>query len=346
MSYSLEKYRDAQIYPYGSDDALLMEQNIGKFLEREYARYQANAESTIQSDNGPMWVATNELMTTHYDQSANLFSAFLDQTYKAYSMAYYGETPKMVRASTLSLEQAQEYKHKLICDRAGVSSGQKILNIGSGFGALEIYLLSNYSNLKLVSLTPSRVQAEELAKKQADQKHLFSHGNLTCIQSGFENISIELFGPKSFDLVISIGVLEHAHNLKAVFGKIDQLLKPGGISFHHLITSTNMIPRFTNSKKSLIGRYFPGGRIWPYATMQMQTQYISLENDWFINGLNYWRTLDAWHQRFWKNIEFLDSRLSLDEIRHWNDYFILCKACFSPADGTCFGNGHFRYRKA
>jgi len=75
------------------------------------------------------------------------------------------------------------------------------------------------------------------------------------------------------------------------------------------------------------------------------TKDLDLEQTWFINGLNYWRTLDEWHRRFWEQVEMLHDHLGIDRIRFWNDYFILCKACFLPMQGALFGNGHYLFRK-
>jgi cyclopropane-fatty-acyl-phospholipid synthase len=75
------------------------------------------------------------------------------------------------------------------------------------------------------------------------------------------------------------------------------------------------------------------------------TEYLDLAGHWFINGLNYWRTLDEWHRRFWKGIPALyGSVFDIDAIAHWNDYFSLCKAVFAPRDGEFYGNSQYLFR--
>jgi cyclopropane-fatty-acyl-phospholipid synthase len=69
-------------------------------------------------------------------------------------------------------------------------------------------------------------------------------------------------------------------------------------------------------------------------------------NSWFINGMNYWKTLDEWHRRFWEGIEQLyPACLSIEEVEDWNKYFTLCKAMFKPNNGRSYGNGQFLYIK-
>ncbi len=73
---------------------------------------------------------------------------------------------------------------------------------------------------------------------------------------------------------------------------------------------------------------------------------LDLEGNWFINGLNYWRTLDEWHRRYWNNIPSLyKSVFDTRAIAHWNEYFSLCKAVFAPMEGTVYGNSHYLFRK-
>ena len=134
--------------------------------------------------------------------------------------------------------------------------------------------------------------------------------------------------------------------MRAMFERIALLLKPDGRTFHHFITSRQLIPRFLDANNTLIGKYFPGGRIWPFDEIFKHNDYFDPVERWFVNGLNYWRTLDEWHRRFWENVSTIYPEL-LDEdgMRHWNEYFSLCKVCFAPVSGTLFGNGHYLFRK-
>ena len=118
-------------------------------------------------------------------------------------------------------------------------------------------------------------------------------------------------------------------------------------SFLHLIVSQPWFPQYHDSQRTLIGKFFPGGHIWPLSLMEQQGGPLQFERSWYLNGLNYWRTLDEWHRNFWAHIEQLhDAVLTLEEVRHWNDYFIQCKVgLFAPAEGAVYGNGHLLYRK-
>jgi cyclopropane-fatty-acyl-phospholipid synthase len=352
MSAQIRKLQEAGIHPYGSEQLDLYEKRLLRFFNREYA-IQGEKDHTLESygvatGEGPIFGDTNDLMSVHYNQPLELFQAFLDRDYMAYSMAWYGEDPAGIRANRCSLEQAQREKFRLIAGRAQIGGGERILNLGCGFGSLERYLLEQHPDLELVSITASRTQADYIRRMQQTPGHPFSGSNLTLLEKDINKTSAEEFGIESFDRVFSIGVLEHVNNLDALFALIARLLRQDGLSFHHLIVSRPVLPQYFDSSKTPVGQYFPGGRVWPHGEMQKNRGGLVLEQGWYLNGLNYYRTLDEWHRRFWERIEgFYPETLNLEDVRHWNNYFSMCKvSLFGPQEGEVFGNGHYLHRKA
>ena len=337
------------IPPWGSEEARRKEMHVARFLEREYKAAMdlgVTLESLgVSASTGPMWEETEELIETHYDEQIEFFDSFLDARYRAYSMAYYGEDAEEVNSSSLSLEDAQERKFDLICKRIGIIGNERILNIGCGFGSFEKYILKRYPDVEIIGVTPSDVQVNYLSKSINDSNHVFSHGAFSVIHKDFSKIEDDELQPESFDLITSIGLLEQVKNMDVLNEKIASLLKPGGMAFHHFIVSKMPIPQFLDASETLIGSYFPGGRIWPQDEFCRHTEHLEIKDSWFINGRNYWRTLDEWHKRFWRNMEKLSVHLDSERIEYWNDYFILCKACFLPKNGELFGNAHYLFQK-
>ncbi len=342
---------DPKLQPFGSDALKLTEKRLNRFFTREYQEQLVNPEKLsdklIQiASHGPMWETTSHLMAQHYDASEAFFRSFLDSEFLAYSMAFYSEIGATAATIEISLEEAQRNKFKTICKRAGLQGDEQILNIGCGFGSFERYLIENYPQLQITSITASTTQSSYINEARDNPAHPLSSKRFKLITGDFADLTEKMLGIESFDMVFSIGVLEHARNLAELFKKIAILTKPGGYAFHHLIVSRIPIPRFLNPEKTLIGDYFPGGRIWPYDLIAKQESGFSLEQGWFVNGMNYWRTLDQWHERFWNNMDNVSQdELSTDDIQYWNDYFSLCKACFAPMEGEVFGNGQFLFRK-
>jgi cyclopropane-fatty-acyl-phospholipid synthase len=338
------------IFGPGSDELAKHERHLTRFFEREYKRLSDNPVSLeslgISTDQGPMMEDTEALMDSHYDERPEFFASFLDKQYTAYSMAYYGETPDAIRTSTASLEEAQRAKFALIAERAKIKGHERILNIGCGFGSLETYLLQEFPDLEIVGVTPSVVQIEHLKQRMQDPSDSLCSGNYTLIEGTFDQTSLAVLGELQYNLVISVAVFEQAYNMRSILERINKLLVPGGRSFHHFITSKIVIPQFLDPNKTKIGLYFPGGRVWPHNEFSRHTNHFELEESWFINGLNYWRTLDEWHRRYWENIPSLyKSVFDTRAIAHWNEYFSLCKAVFAPMEGDFYGNSHYLFRK-
>jgi cyclopropane-fatty-acyl-phospholipid synthase len=339
-----------RIFPWGSQEQRLFEQRLLRYFTREYRQLAASNADTrkydISTDEGPMWRDTAELMERHFDQSLELFRCFLDHKYMAYTTAYYGETPEQIRGSTFTLEDAERAKFELVARRAGVRGNEQVFNLGCGFGPLETYLFEKHPNIEITSITPSRVQAEYVRQQSKNPEHPLSRGKLRLIEDDFGRVPIRDLGEQQYQIVFAVGAFEHVNNLDRAMERIASILRPNGTAFIHLIVSIPFIPRFFHAEKTMIREYFPGGRIWPFDILKQQTKYLSLEGSWFINGINYWRTLDCWHRNFWENMGNVYQRiLGREGVRYWNNYFSLSKACFAPFDGIMFGNGQYLFRK-
>jgi cyclopropane-fatty-acyl-phospholipid synthase len=344
LDNNLEKIlTEAEIFSPDSDALILQEKSLARFLEKEYKNYLENpitlVSTGVSTDQGPIMDQTEDLMKTHYDESIELFMGFLDTRYRAYTMAYYGEAGD----DDISLEEAQLQKFRLISQRAQIKGDERILNIGCGFGSLETFLLEEYPDIQITGITPSKVQIKYLKEKMRDPAHPLSTG-FTLVEDVFDESIAEKAGITRYDLVISIGVFEQLLNMKTTLELISKLLKSNGRSFHHFITSRVTTPQVQLHKKNIIGKYFPGGRIWPRDEFSRHTEHLDLEATWFVNGKNYWRTLDDWHHRYWKSIpQLYANNFGLDAIKYWNDYFVLSKAMFAPLDGTFYGNSQYLF---
>ena len=340
---------EAGIYGPGSKELEKQEEHLIRYFEREYKYYRDNPVSLeslgISTNQGPMMEETKELMEHHYDERPEFFESFLDKKYHAYSMAYYGETPSDILNSPLTLEQAQEAKFSLVAERAQIKGNERILNIGCGFGSLETFLLRKFPDIEITGITPSKIQYEYIQNKIANVSDPHMDSNFHLMKCTVDDYFKSHTNHK-YDLVISIGVMEHSFNIKKLMSNIDTVLNKNGYCFHHLISSIITIPYFVKIKGTNIEKYFPGGRILPFTEFPRNIGNLDLKEKWFINGLNYWRTLAEWHKRYWSNLDCLYGTIfNIDEIMHWNDYFSLSKAVFAPYKGTCYGNCHYLFRK-
>ena len=343
----IQKFTGHNIHCYGSEELLKFEKQMTRYFEREYERWHGNSitpesynTSALKGDIVNKEADTRSI--DHYNKDLKIYQAFLDKKYMAYSMAYYGSsaTTEIIN-SRISLEQAQREKYKLIVRRADIQDGQNILDIGCGFGGFIKYLFEVFPNITVSGLNPSTTQTEYIRNVLN-----FDNSRFNLIQQRFDENSQYSIPCDSYDRVISIGAFEHFSNFDFLFKYQNNILKQGGKCFHHLIVSVDTIPNFLNAENTLMADYFPGGHIWPYSELKRYNTHLQLKDSWFVNGMNYWKTLDEWHKRFWQSIDQLfPDYLSIEDVESWNRFFVLCKAMFRPNQGRSYGVGHYLYEK-
>lgn len=342
----IHNLRDAGIFQYGSDELTTFEKRLTRYFAREYKRHKNSQKRAVVMDYGPLALAPDCLAEQHYDQGLEFFRTFLDHETMSYTMAFFDETPEKAVASKLSLAEAQARKFNLIAQRMQLTGDEQLLNIGCGFGYFESFLLDTYKNLRISATTQSKEQYDFMLNRTKDPSDILSSERFRLFFGNVDASSPDLWGRKKYQLVFSVGLLEQINNIGLLFEIINELLAENGSMFHHLIVSRDLIPQFMDPDKTLIGKYFPGGKVLPFSALQYNPKGFILKDAWFINGMNYWKTLDGWHSNFWNNLhQIYPDKIDLESVRHWNNYFVLCKAMFWPENGLAYGNGQYRFCK-
>ena len=340
------------IYACDAPPTLKFEKQMTRYFEREYQRWHGNDKRPedygISSFEGTIAAAEDRdsSIDISYDCDFALYQRFLDPEYLSYTCAYYGATDRL-EAKPISLLQAQQNKYRLLLERAQVENGQTILDLGCGFGGLSKYLLQHYPAINVIGINPSAVQAAYIRQQMQQPESGFDPARFRIIEKFLDDVDAQDIADASLDRVIIVGMFEHVSNMDAVFRQLARMLKPGGYCLTHFIVSRYTIPQLLDASDTLIGQYFPGGHIWPYDEATRHNTHLNYLQRWFVNGRNYWQTLDDWHQLYWQSMpELFPQILSIEEVDYWNKYFSLCKAMFSPEEGTQYGVGHYLYRKS
>jgi cyclopropane-fatty-acyl-phospholipid synthase len=340
------------IHCYGSAELLKFENHMTLYFEREYQRWRGNnnppeqyGTSSFEGDIANKDTYINSI--DHYNKDMRIYQAFLDAKYMCYTMGYFCATNQSPEINNkVSLTQAQINKFNLIIERAEIRDGQNILELGCGFGGFAKYLLNIFPNVRITGINPSSIQTSYLRDTLMAGEASYNSSRFRLIEKYFDDISTDDLKEDDFDRVVSIGVLEAITNQDKLFKLICRVLQPGGKTFHHFIVSTDTIPRFLNAENTLMANYFPGGHIWPYSELKRHNTHLQFLDSWFVNGINYWKTLDEWHKRFWRAIDHLyPDYISIDDVEAWNNYFVLSKSMFQPNQGRSYGVGHYLYRK-
>jgi cyclopropane-fatty-acyl-phospholipid synthase len=247
----------------------------------------------------------------HYDLSNDFYRLWLDRD-MLYSCAYF-------RSPGDSLEQAQQNKLLHIAAKLDLKAGQRILDIGCGWGGMALYLAA-VADVQVVGVTLS---TEQLAFAREEAKRRGLDKRVTFELMDYRNVK----GP--FDRIVSVGMFEHVGigQFDAYFGKIRDLLKDDGVALVHSIGRKGG-PGQTGK---WIRRYiFPGG----YSPALSETlQSVERSGLWVtdieILRLHYAKTLRIWEQRFQANREKVAAMMDERFCRMWEFYLIASELAFS-----------------
>jgi cyclopropane-fatty-acyl-phospholipid synthase len=274
-------------------------------------RRWVDARKPSSEDNSPENARAN--IHRHYDLSNDLFAAFLDKS-MTYSSAWFGEND--------DLASAQHRKIDGILDYAGVGNGTRLLEIGTGWGALAVRAAERGADV--TSLTISTEQAG-LARRRIAQAALEDRARVLLRDYR------EAEG--RYDAIVSVEMIEAVGRKywPVFFGTLDRLLAPGGRAGLQAITMPHDRMLATSRSYTWIHKYvFPGGHLLSIPAIEDQISRTTLRiGDRRRLGDSYARTLHEWRTRFHAN-EDLIATLGFDEIFHrlWEFYLAYSEAGF------------------
>ena len=216
----------------------------------------------------------------HYDLDARFYSLFLDPD-RQYSCAYF-ERP------TASLDEAQLAKKRHLAAKLLIERGNRVLDIGCGWGGLGLYLAET-TGARVTGVTLSTEQLD-VANARAAEKQL--SGSAKFLLQDYRDV------PGPFDRIVSVGMFEHVgvDHYDTFFKRCAELLSPDGVMVLHSIGRPEG-PGITNP---WIAKYiFPGGYIPALSEVLPAIERAGLlVSDVEILRLHYAETLKAWRERF------------------------------------------------
>jgi cyclopropane-fatty-acyl-phospholipid synthase len=254
----------------------------------------------------------------HYDLSNELYKSFLDADMH-YSCAYFSSEKD-------TLEIAQQNKLRHIAAKLDLKPGQRVLDIGCGWGGMALYL-AKAADVEVLGVTLSTEQLA-LARQRAIERGLDNRVRFEL--KDYRDVE----GP--FDRIVSVGMFEHvgiAH-YDEFFNKVRTLLKPDGVALLHSIGRMGG----PGATSPWLRKYiFPGGYSPAVSEAMASVERSKLwVTDIEILRLHYAKTLRAWEQRFQANrkkiMTFMDERFC----RMWEFYLIASELSFSHGSHMVF----------
>lgn len=293
-----------EAYMDGWWDCKALDQFFERLLKADLDNYEAKGLKALLFRIGSRFLNRQsqdrafQVGERHYDAGNDLFRAMLDKR-MTYTCGYW--------ESARDLDKAQEAKLELVCRKLGLKRGQRVLDIGCGWGSFMKYASMKYK-IECVGITVSKEQAEmgrELCRKLPIEIKLQDYRDLDG----------------QFDHVVSLGMFEHVgwKNYRTYMEKAHHCLKEGGLFL--LQTMGNL--RSVQHCDPWFDKYvFPNGMTPSIKQIGEAIEGLFVMEDWHNFGADYSKTAMAWFHNFDKAWEALKRQYDDRFYRMWKYYLM------------------------
>jgi cyclopropane-fatty-acyl-phospholipid synthase len=259
----------------------------------------------------------------HYDiggeRGEKLYDIFLDKTHRLYSCAYWKD-------DTITLEDAQQNKIDHITKKLDIKKGQKILEVGCGWGGMAFEIAKKH-DCEIIGISLSKNQIDYCRNKAKDL--------------GLDNqVKFELLDYRKvdgqFDRIFSVGMFEHVGKkfYNTFFKSMNKLLKDDGVFLLHTI---GVVDKPTPPNKFINKYIFPGG-VCPSFSQIIEpiekTGLIVADTETLIR--HYDKTLENWLKRFLDKKNLIKDLFDERFVKMWEFYLASCAAAFRYRDLVVF----------
>lgn len=303
-------------------------------LEEQAARLQRRIALLADS---PIALHTDAANAQHYELPAAFFESCLGARLK-YSCGYYPRGDE-------TLDRAENAMLELYVERAQLEDGQRILELGCGWGSLTLFMAQRFPDARIEAVSNSRPQREFIEAR--------------CAQRGLRNVTVRTadvnrleLAAGAYDRCISVEMFEHVRNYRALLRRIAQSLRPDGKLFVHIFAHRTLLYPFeTEGKNDWMGRYFFTGGLMPSTDTLLRFQeHMQVQAQWLIDGRHYQRTAEHWlanHDAHRETVmESLREAYGAAAAALWNQrwrmFWMACAELFGYAGGQEWVVAHYR----
>ncbi len=275
----------------------------------------------------------------HYEVPAAFYAQVLGP-HRKYSACYWP-------GGVTTLDAAEAAALGRTCEHAGITDGQRILELGCGWGSLTLWLAGHYPGASITAVSNS-VSQREYIEGEAARRGLHNVRVVTCDMNAFE-------APGRFDRIVSVEMFEHMRNWPRLFARVHDWLAPGGRFFMHVFCHRSTPYEFADAGPGdWMSRYFFSGGIMPSDDLPLRLQgALRLRERWRWDGRHYERTANAWlanlDTRREAVLPILAQAYGADAagqwLQRWRVFFMACAELFGHAGGQEWWVSHYLFER-
>jgi cyclopropane-fatty-acyl-phospholipid synthase len=315
----------------------LREEGRGDLEERDahFTAFRADLDAS------PVAINTADANEQHYQVPTEFYLQVLGPRLK-YSSGYWA-------SANTTFAESEEAMLALTCERAGLRDGQKILELGCGWGSLTLWIAERYPNSAITAVSNSYTQRLHI-EAEANRRELYNVRIITADMNTF--VPPE---PGTYDRAVSVEMFEHMKNYRELMKRIAGWLKPDGKLFVHIFTHRDYAYHFEGKDPSdWITRYFFSGGTMPSHDLLLYFQNdLKIERHWKVSGAHYARTSEAWLQAMDANRKtitpILERTYGVKEAAKWRSYwrifFMSCAELWGYRNGEEWLVSHYLFGK-
>ena len=314
---------------------------VRRLLARRLAQWEAAGDAGTEAflaakREGPIARHTDAANAQHYEVPAAFHRLTLGPRLKYSGGLWTSPDADLASSETAMLD--------LSIERARVEDGQRVLDLGCGWGALTIRLLERFPRVEVVSISNSTSQRAFILGEAA-RRGLRAPTVLTQDVNGFAP-------PGTFDRVLSVEMFEHLWNHEALLARIARVLRPGGSLFLHVFAHRRFAYPFVDRGPSdwMARHFFTGGWMPSHdAFARAEGPLVPVESH-EVDGMHYARTARAWRENLERRRAdagpVLASTYGAGEagrwFHRWRLFFLACEELWGFRGGTEWIVSHHR----